>query len=118
MSRDEDPNAPTTANLFGVGAQGGAIIILSAQRRFTPEEAINLASWLVAIAGDKDDFDALYERGDRDMSADEKTIHALQLQLEQQGASIEELRIAVQQLNEARLRLAEQLAAASRERAT
>lgn len=52
-----------TLNKFLVTKHGGAVTIVIAGKVacISPEEALTLAAWLVAIAGDRETFDAVYD---------------------------------------------------------
>ena len=39
-----------TVNTFLVARQGDAVIVQNPRRRMTPDEALNCAAWLVALA--------------------------------------------------------------------
>ncbi len=46
-------------NRMFVGLQGDDVTILKLSARVTRRDALNLAAWLVAVADDDDEFDAL-----------------------------------------------------------
>lgn len=48
-----------TTNHSLVGVRGDTIVITTLGRELTKERAVNLAAWLVALADDKGEFDAL-----------------------------------------------------------
>jgi hypothetical protein len=46
-----------TFNRFGVGMRGGErMVILRFHAELSKREAVNLAAWLVAVAGEDDEF--------------------------------------------------------------
>lgn len=64
-----------TTNQFAVGVRGDVVAILHEHRWLTPEQAINLAAWLVANAGVilEDSRDELRERFLKTLDAVEST---------------------------------------------
>jgi hypothetical protein len=50
-----------TMNNQGVAVMGDAVIIMRPITRMTVEEALRHAAWLIAITGDRERFEVIYE---------------------------------------------------------